>query len=115
MAWGGKCLSEASPLIEEHDLADRVKQAQKKLLSHGVAHLDFEEQNILWNEEVQGVMVIDFGRVKVIESLKRKADVVLVDMPNARRTMEGGSVKICDGGSFSVRAGQEFFTNSHRG
>ncbi|EGE07247.1 hypothetical protein TEQG_06320 [Trichophyton equinum CBS 127.97] len=115
MAWGGKCLSEASPLIEEHDLADRVKQAQKKLLSHGVAHLDFEERNILWNEEVQGVMVIDFGRVKVIESLKRKADVVLVDMPNARRTMEGGSEKICDGGSFSVRAGQEFFTNSHRG
>ncbi|KAM5438211.1 hypothetical protein McanMca71_000371 [Microsporum canis] len=86
MAWGGKCLSEAPPPIEKQDLAGRVKQAQRELLSYKVAHLDFEDRNILWNEEIQGVMVIDFGRVKVIESLKRKADAVLADIsPNSKR------------------------------
>ncbi|EGD92990.1 hypothetical protein TESG_00550 [Trichophyton tonsurans CBS 112818] len=103
MAWGGKCLSEALPPIEKQDLAGRVKQAQRELLSYKVAHLDFEDRNILWNEEIQGVMVIDFGRVKVIKSLKRKTDAVLADMPNVRRTKV--VVKMCDGVSFSARAG----------
>ncbi|EGD99799.1 hypothetical protein TESG_07136 [Trichophyton tonsurans CBS 112818] len=61
MAWGGKCLSEASPLIEEHDLADRVKQAQKKLLSHGVAHLDLRTAYTL-NERFEGLHVTGYGR-----------------------------------------------------
>ncbi|EGE04047.1 hypothetical protein TEQG_03081 [Trichophyton equinum CBS 127.97] len=103
MAWGGKCLSEALPPIKKQDLAGRVKQAQRELLSYKVAYLDFEDRNILWNEEIQGVIVIDFGRVKVIKSLKRKTDAVLADMPNVRRTKV--VVKMCDGVSFSARAG----------
>ncbi|KAF3490489.1 uncharacterized protein GIQ15_00006 [Arthroderma uncinatum] len=86
MAWGGECLSETLPPIEKQDLSGRIKQAQMELLSYKVVHLDFEDRNILWNEEIQGVMVIDFGRVKVIKSLKRRTETVLADIsPNSKR------------------------------
>ncbi|OAX81023.1 hypothetical protein ACJ72_04641 [Emergomyces africanus] len=86
MAWGGKSLQDITPLTEKAGLEERVKQARADLLLYGVEHLDFEKRNLLWSEEVQGVMVIDFGRVKIHKSTKRKHATVLANFsPNPKR------------------------------
>ncbi|KAK2733728.1 hypothetical protein FQN57_001955 [Myotisia sp. PD_48] len=84
MAWGGTCLTKIESLAKRVGFKDQIKKAQEELLSAGVEHMDLEERNMLWNEEVQRVMIIDFGRVKVHQVSKR-TDVLAINSPNRKR------------------------------
>ncbi|KAK2740277.1 hypothetical protein FQN57_006157 [Myotisia sp. PD_48] len=75
MAWGGQCLDDIDTPIEQYTetYAGQIERARKELLAAGIEHLDFGPRNMLWNEEVQRVMIIDFGRVRIRdEPPKRK-------------------------------------------
>ncbi|KAF7594887.1 hypothetical protein BBP40_007921 [Aspergillus hancockii] len=79
MAWGGVALKDA-------DLADCQRQVERtKIEIHGagVEHLDLRAPNMLWNEEMQRIMFIDFGRAKV--NRKRKGSTLAPILPQSKR------------------------------
>ena len=67
LSFGGERISKHLTSENRADvarLADCSAQAIHKL---GVLHKDLEPRNVLWNEETDGVMVIDFERAEVVK------------------------------------------------
>jgi hypothetical protein len=68
MSWGGEIAEEADvPNIEEE-----VKRSFKEVHQEGVVHGDERELNMLWNEERQRVMVVDFDRARILRAARYK-------------------------------------------
>ncbi|KAE8352571.1 hypothetical protein BDV28DRAFT_134969 [Aspergillus coremiiformis] len=69
MAWGGDALQENNCARLQHC----IDRTNAEIRNAGVFHLDLRPPNFLWNEEMQRVMFIDFGRATTRQ--KRKASV----------------------------------------
>lgn len=59
MGWGGEDLSHAKP---ERSLDRAISRSLKEIRSLGVLHQDLRPENILWNAELDRVLIIDFHR-----------------------------------------------------
>ncbi|PWY87473.1 hypothetical protein BO70DRAFT_360089 [Aspergillus heteromorphus CBS 117.55] len=59
MSWGGKSLrhKEIDTNMQRH-----ILRSERSILSLGVVHDDLRPENILWNDELQQVLIIDFHR-----------------------------------------------------
>lgn len=65
MAWGGKALKE-----DERSFKNEIDRTRSEISGAGIEHLDERAPNMLWNEEVQRVMFVDFGRARVTRRRK---------------------------------------------
>ena len=67
LSWAGMTLDDASPtrlvVPASVDLDAELNAAIEALECYGVEHDDIREANLAWNDEVGGIMVIDFDRV----------------------------------------------------
>ncbi|RAK90890.1 hypothetical protein BO79DRAFT_82035 [Aspergillus costaricaensis CBS 115574] len=69
MGWGGenvRRLMENNPTIQR-----AISRSERKILSLGVVHDDLRLENILWNEELQRALIIDFHRCHLNNRLIR--------------------------------------------
>ncbi|KAF2021930.1 hypothetical protein BU24DRAFT_337592 [Aaosphaeria arxii CBS 175.79] len=67
MSFGGKPLSQHLSEENRTSISQQKAVAEQKIRDNGVLHLDFENRNILWNEENNSIMVIDFERAEAIK------------------------------------------------
>ncbi|KAK2787209.1 hypothetical protein FQN52_007298 [Onygenales sp. PD_12] len=76
MAWGGQDFQSARP--SHIDEGEQIARTRDEINAAGIEHLDEGNLNMLWNEELQRVLFIDFGRVRIVEQpqLKRKLSVL---------------------------------------
>jgi hypothetical protein len=58
MSWAGSTLDAQTP--EGVDLEDEIDRTLEELSSAGICHGDERDSNLIWNEEVEGIMAIDF-------------------------------------------------------
>lgn len=67
MGWGGETINsiEYSP-----ELRKQTRRSRKEINSLGVMHGGLRLGNILWNEELQRVLIIDFHRSQLNFELK---------------------------------------------
>jgi hypothetical protein len=76
MAWGGE------PLTPEQwqGMSRAILKSKDEIRRFGVRHCDLRRQNVLWNTELQRVLLIDFHSSELIEkrvgSLKRKSGAI---------------------------------------
>lgn len=86
MSWGGEKASKAGL----PDLATELHRSSQAVWAEGVNHGDERDNNQLWNEERQQVMVIDFDRATFLPKPRNK--LVLKVLGNKRkRNTEGPS------------------------
>lgn len=84
MSWGGRSLDEAE--VSDKAKAERgVVQSVRALHAHGVAHTDVRDANVLWDEQTERAMVIDFEQA-VLAERPRPALAPVVPNKRARRT-----------------------------
>jgi hypothetical protein len=76
MSWGGEETANNNNL-DDVKLEMERKRSYQELLAEGVIHNDAREPNILWNEERQRVMIIDFDRATLRTAPKHKRLVEL--------------------------------------
>ncbi|QVM10334.1 hypothetical protein D8B26_004994 [Coccidioides posadasii str. Silveira] len=59
MAWGGKDTTK-----HEHSeaLTRKIRRSNRDIRASGVIHKDFRHGNVLWNDELQRALIIDFHR-----------------------------------------------------
>ena len=89
MSWGGKEADEADvPNIEEE-----VKRSFAELRQEGVVHGDKREPNMLWNEERQRVMVVDFDRARILPARHKQVLKVLNGKRKREELWNGGAGK----------------------
>ncbi|KGO77164.1 hypothetical protein PITC_024060 [Penicillium italicum] len=69
MGWGGETINsiEHSP-----ELQKQIRRSRKEINSLGVTHGDLRLDNLLWSEELQRVLIIDFHRSQLNYELKRR-------------------------------------------
>jgi hypothetical protein len=79
MAYGGVRLETSG----RSDLQEHIARTKAQIHEAGVDHLDQRPANMLWNEEVQRVMFIDFGRAVI--NNKRKVSPAAVYLPPPKR------------------------------
>lgn len=56
-------------------LSAQIEQSVQALERAGVVHGDLRDANMLWNEEVKGVMIVHFERSKIREGALTKGIV----------------------------------------
>lgn len=56
--------------ISHGKLKAQIKQTEKEVLDAGVEHLDLRHQNLLWSQEANRVMFVDFSHVRIIPEWK---------------------------------------------
>ena len=72
LSFGGKRISQH--YRENRDLvSQQVDVSAQALHNLGVLHRDLMPRNMLWNEEAEKVMIIDFDRAKIVEEQPRPA------------------------------------------
>lgn len=59
MGWGGEPIHK---LEDVEAIRHEVSRSQKKIRSLGVLHQDLRSDNMLWNAELERVLIIDFHR-----------------------------------------------------
>lgn len=69
MGWGGESIS---GLEKCATLRHEIRRSRKEIHSFGVVHEDFRPENLLWNAELQRVLIIDFHRSKLDCRMKKK-------------------------------------------
>lgn len=62
MAWGGNSISK---LEQSPQLQREIWKSKKEIQALGVRHEDLRPENILWNDELQRALIIDFHRSKL--------------------------------------------------
>ena len=90
MSWGGEEADEADvPNIEEE-----VKRSFVEVRQEGVVHGDKREPNMLWNEERQRVMVVDFDRARILPAARHKQVLKVLNGKRKREDLwNGGASK----------------------
>ncbi|OAP55383.1 hypothetical protein AYL99_10356 [Fonsecaea erecta] len=71
ISWGGYSLYERSPAIDGVSLENEKQRSMRAVSQLSVVHMDLRSPNMLWNDEVQRVLVIDFERAHIRQQ-KRK-------------------------------------------
>ncbi|KAL2258771.1 hypothetical protein VTK26DRAFT_7794 [Humicola hyalothermophila] len=66
LSWGGRSLDEIE-VSDEAKVKREVIQSVRALHVHGVAHTDVRDANVLWDEETERAMVIDFEQAVLAE------------------------------------------------
>ncbi|KMO99937.1 hypothetical protein CISG_05236 [Coccidioides immitis RMSCC 3703] len=59
MAWGGK---DTTKLEHSEALTREIRRSNREIRALGVIHKDFRHGNVLWNDELQRALIIDFHR-----------------------------------------------------
>ncbi|KKK12260.1 hypothetical protein ARAM_002694 [Aspergillus rambellii] len=59
MAWGGESISKLS---QQPALRHEISRSNKEIRALGVRHQDLRPDNILWNDELERVLIIDWHR-----------------------------------------------------
>jgi Ser/Thr protein kinase RdoA (MazF antagonist) len=59
VSWGGRSLDEVE-VSEKAKVNREVVQSVRALHTYGVVHTDVRDANVLWDEETERAMVIDF-------------------------------------------------------
>lgn len=87
MVWGGECLYEYTLSISSEILEAEKQRSLKELAGSGILHNDLRLANMLWNNENQRVMLIDFERSVVFRSKRnREPSHILHELsPNVKR------------------------------
>ena len=69
MAWGSETINRLDfPLKLDHEL----RRSRKEVSLLGVVHNDINDGNLLWNSELNQILIIDFHDVALNPSLKRR-------------------------------------------
>jgi len=90
MAWGGKHLTHEQ--AKNKSMLRAISRSRHEIGSLGIQHCDIRPENLLWSEELQRVLFIDFHRVKLIDqrigSLKRTAEGTQDPVRNRKRLIK---------------------------
>jgi RIO-like serine/threonine protein kinase len=70
VSWGGRSLDEVE-VSEKAKVNREVVQSVRALHAHGVAYTDVRDANVLWDEETERAMVIDFEQAVLTERPRR--------------------------------------------
>ncbi|KAK2051460.1 hypothetical protein LY76DRAFT_599321 [Colletotrichum caudatum] len=83
LSWGGHDLH-VIERVEGRDghLEETAMRSLRAIHYQGVVHKDVREENMLFNEEVNGIMMIDFERAQLLEPPRRPLGPLV---PNKRR------------------------------
>lgn len=84
LSCGGRSLDEI-PVSDDAKIQREAIQSVRALHMHGVVHTDVRDANVLWNEETQRAMVIDFEQAVLVEP-PRPVLAPVVPNKRARRT-----------------------------
>lgn len=91
LSWGGYTLSSAeAKTVSTQSLRESAICSVRAIHGQGVQHNDIRAPNMLFNQELHGVMLIDFERAKLLE-MPRPA--LLPAAPNKRARDPGDSGK----------------------
>ncbi|RAK96564.1 uncharacterized protein BO80DRAFT_428986 [Aspergillus ibericus CBS 121593] len=82
MGWGGNSLGQKEI---DATLRRAISRSKRKILALGVVHDDLRPDNILWNEELQRVLIIDFHRCHLKSRLLESKPRSLNTMPHLKR------------------------------
>lgn len=67
MSWGGKSADEFEALKNAPKLKHKILETITEVRRAGINQMDVRLPNLLWNQEVQRVILIDFGRATIIK------------------------------------------------
>ncbi|KAK1837983.1 hypothetical protein CCHR01_19394 [Colletotrichum chrysophilum] len=83
LSWGGHGLSATGSIDGRHGhLEEMAVRSWRAIHYQGVVHKDMRVENMLFNEEVEGVMIIDFERAQLMTPPRRPLTQIV---PNKRR------------------------------
>ena len=90
MAWGGKHLTREQ--TKSKTILRAITRSRHDIEALGIEHCDIRPENLLWSEELQRVLFIDFHRVKLIDqrigSLKRTSETTRDHVVKRKRLMK---------------------------
>lgn len=72
ISWGGRSLYERSPAISSSQLEREKYRSIRAVSQLSVVHKDWRLPNMLWNDEVQRVLVIDFERAHIRQRTRKR-------------------------------------------
>ena len=70
MSWGGNLADKNESFKTPSELRKEIERTTADVQREGVDQMDIRPPNLLWNEETQRVMLIDFERATMIKGLK---------------------------------------------
>ena len=70
MSWGGNLADEDESIKDSLRLQKEIKRTMTEVRRAGVDQMDLRSPNLLWNQEAQRVMLIDFERATMIKGLE---------------------------------------------
>lgn len=79
LSWGGQCIELQPELFEEPHIMDQAVEAMRAIHQLGVLHCDTAPRNILWSEDVNHVMFIDFEQSKIKKVLRKRPHMLNSD------------------------------------
>lgn len=86
MSWGGKRIDYQSPQPDSQLMTKQAMDAIHAIHKCGILHKDVMPRNLLWNEEIQHVMFIDFERSMITTMLPAKHPLMPIS-PNRKRKL----------------------------
>ncbi|WPG98889.1 Hypothetical protein R9X50_00168900 [Acrodontium crateriforme] len=75
MGWGGR----SPESVFDDRFLQEFHRSAKEIYDLGVQHQDLRAGNVLWNEELQRVLIIDFHRCRLVPKLSKKRARRLMD------------------------------------
>ncbi|KAL7917714.1 hypothetical protein ACQKWADRAFT_317119 [Trichoderma austrokoningii] len=93
MSWGGVGVRDVDAIgLNEASLTEMAIRSMKAVHQEGVIHMDARRDNMLFNAETQGVMIIDFERSQLLSPPRRHLSAL---EPNKRQRIQekGGEIK----------------------
>ncbi|KAI9738100.1 MAG: hypothetical protein M1818_005528 [Claussenomyces sp. TS43310] len=94
MSWGGE---EAHRSSFDRILDADTSSAVERLREHGVEHNDVRPPNVLWNPELQSVMLVDFERSVILSEILKRASTLQEVSPNRKRKRFGSKEAVQSG------------------
>lgn len=76
MSFAGQCVLDTPNKVKSLIICDEAERFDKECVRIGVLHRDTFARNIMWNEETQNVMFVDFDRTVVFNLNRPPKDVV---------------------------------------
>lgn len=95
MSWGGNLVDDDESVKDSPNLPGEIERTTAEVLGEGVDQMDIRPPNLLWNQEVQRVMLIDFERAVTTKRSKdsgmREGRALQEISPNKKRKRAGSS------------------------